>query len=58
MLVISHEMPFAREIADEMIFLDEGVVVEKGPPEQFFTRPSSERARKFMKRLIERTRRK
>ncbi len=57
MLVISHEMPFAREIADEMIFLDKGMIVEKGPPSQFFTRPSSERARKFMERLIKRTRR-
>ncbi|NIU82589.1 MAG: ATP-binding cassette domain-containing protein [Candidatus Thorarchaeota archaeon] len=57
MLVISHEMPFAREVADEMIFLDEGVIVERGPPELFFTNPSSERAKRFMARLIERTRR-
>ena len=57
MLVISHEMPFAREVADEMIFLDEGMIVERGPPELFFTNPSSERARRFMARLIKRTRR-
>jgi len=57
MLVISHEMPFAREVADEMIFLDEGVIVERGPPELFFTNPSSERAKRFMARLIKRTRR-
>jgi len=57
MLVISHEMPFAREVADEMIFFDEGVIVERGTPERFFTNPSSERARRFMARLIKRTRR-
>ncbi len=47
MLVVSHEMPFAREVADEMIFLDEGAVVETGHPEVFFTQPQSERAQKF-----------
>lgn len=56
MLVISHEMSFAREVADEMMFLDEGTIVERGPPERFFTKPSSERARRFMARLIKRTR--
>jgi len=56
MLVISHEMPFAREVADEMIFFDEGMIIERGPPERFFTKPSSERARRFMARLIKRTR--
>ncbi len=57
MLVVSHEMSFAREVADEMIFLDEGMIVERGQPELFFTNPSSERARRFMARLIKRTRR-
>jgi ABC-type polar amino acid transport system ATPase subunit len=57
MLIVSHEMPFAREIADEMIFFDEGTIVETGSPEQFFTNPQSERAQKFMMRLIKRTRR-
>lgn len=57
MLIISHEMPFAREVADEMIFFDEGMIVERGPPEVFFTNPSSERAKRFMARLIKRTRR-
>jgi polar amino acid transport system ATP-binding protein len=57
MLIVSHEMPFAREVADEMIFFDEGTIVEAGPPEQFFTNPHSERAKKFMVRLIKRTRR-
>jgi polar amino acid transport system ATP-binding protein len=57
MLIVSHEMPFAREVADEMIFFDEGRIVETGPPELFFTNPRSERARRFMARLIKRTKR-
>lgn len=57
MLIVSHEMPFAREVAGEMIFYDEGTIVETGPPEQFFTNPQSERARKFMTRLIKKTKR-
>jgi ABC-type histidine transport system ATPase subunit len=50
-------MPFAREVADEMIFYDEGAIVETGPPELFFTNPKSERAKTFMMRLIKRTKR-
>lgn len=42
MLIVSHEMPFAREVADEMIFFDEGIIVETGSPEHFFTNPTSE----------------
>lgn len=57
MLIVSHEMPFAQEVADEMIFYDGGTIVETGPPEQFFTNPQSERAKKFMTRLIKRTKR-
>jgi ABC-type polar amino acid transport system ATPase subunit len=57
MLIVSHEMPFAQEVADEMIFYDEGTIVETGPPEQFFTAPQSERARRFMTRLIKKTKR-
>lgn len=57
MLIVSHEMPFAREVADEMIFYDEGSIVETGLPEQFFTNPQSERARRFMTRLIKKTKR-
>jgi polar amino acid transport system ATP-binding protein len=57
MLIVSHEMPFAREVADEMIFYDEGRIVETGPPEHFFKNPKNERARKFMTRLIKKTQR-
>jgi polar amino acid transport system ATP-binding protein len=57
MLIVSHEMPFAREVADEMMFYDEGRIVETGPPEHFFKNPKNERARKFMTRLIKKTQR-
>jgi ABC-type polar amino acid transport system ATPase subunit len=57
MLIVSHEMSFAREVADEMMFYDEGTIVETGPPEHFFNSPKSERAKKFMTRLIKRTHR-
>jgi len=57
MLIVSHEMPFARDVADEMIFFDEGTIIESGAPEHFFTNPRSKRAKKFMARLIKRTRR-
>lgn len=57
MLIVSHEMPFAREVADQMIFFDEGTIVETGSPEQFFTNPLSDRAKKFMTRLILKTKR-
>lgn len=52
MLVATHELRFAREVADEMIFMDQGEVIEVGEPEKFFTSPSTERARKFMARLL------
>lgn len=51
MLVVTHEMGFARAVADEMIFIDGGVVVEKGSPKHFFVSPESERAKKFLHRL-------
>jgi len=53
MVIATHEMLFAREAADEMIFMDEGKIVEVGPPEHFFTNPSNERVKRFMARLLE-----
>ncbi len=50
MAVVTHEMTFANEAADEVVFLDEGKVVEIAPPNEFFANPSSERARKFLQR--------
>ena len=55
MLIISHEMPFAREVAEEMIFYDEGRIVETGPPSLFFNAPNTDRAKQFMTRIINRT---
>jgi ABC-type polar amino acid transport system ATPase subunit len=51
MVVVTHEMGFARAVSSEMIFMDEGVVVERGSPQHFFQNPESERARRFLQRL-------
>ena len=48
MLIVTHEMQFARAIADQIIFLDEGEIVEASPPEVFFEQPKTERARRFL----------
>lgn len=48
MVIVTHEMSFARAIADRVIFLDQGMIVEEGAPEEFFTRPKTERAGKFL----------
>jgi len=50
MLVVTHEMGFAREAATRVLFLDRGRVVETGPPERFFSNPETERARQFLAR--------
>lgn len=51
MVVVTHEMGFAREVADEVIFMDQGVVVEQGSPEQLFTQPREVRTRQFLQHL-------
>ncbi|MFX1416166.1 MAG: amino acid ABC transporter ATP-binding protein [Promethearchaeota archaeon] len=51
MVVVTHEMGFARAVSQEMIFMDEGVIVETGTPQHFFKSPKSERAKQFLKRL-------
>ena len=51
MLVVTHEMSFARAVADEIVFLDGGHVVERGPPEQLFERPETERTGRFLERI-------
>ncbi|MEO2073821.1 MAG: amino acid ABC transporter ATP-binding protein [Bacillus sp. (in: firmicutes)] len=48
MIVVTHEMRFARDVADEVIFMDQGVVVERDKPEAIFTQPKEERTRKFL----------
>jgi len=49
--VVTHEMGFARAVASEMIFIDQGVVIEHGTPEHFFTSPESERVKHFLKQI-------
>ena len=51
MVVVSHELQFAREAADRVIFMDEGVIVEEGPPQQVFGAPKHERTRDFVSRI-------
>jgi len=48
---VTHEMTFAREVADRVLFMDEGEVVEQAPPTEFFTNPKHERAKLFLKEL-------
>jgi glutamate transport system ATP-binding protein len=52
MLVVTHEMGFARRAADRVVFLDAGRIVETGPPEEFFASPRSERARDFLSKIL------
>ena len=53
MLIATHEMSFAREVADEVCFLHEGQIVERGDPERIFTDPERDETRRFLRRLIE-----
>ncbi len=48
MIIVTHEMAFARAVADKIIFMDQGVIVESAPPDEFFENPVSDRARKFL----------
>jgi polar amino acid transport system ATP-binding protein len=56
MIVVTHEMSFARDVADRIVFMDGGVIVEEGKPEQMFTAPRTERVRQFLKRYNDRYR--
>jgi polar amino acid transport system ATP-binding protein len=53
MIIATHEMSFAREVADKICFLDAGVILEEGPPSQIFASPREERTREFLSRIIE-----
>jgi polar amino acid transport system ATP-binding protein len=53
MVIATHEMGFARDIAKRVCFLDDGVILEEGPPEQIFTAPEQERTRRFLQSIIE-----
>jgi polar amino acid transport system ATP-binding protein len=52
MLVATHEMSFARDVADRVVFMDGGVIVEQGPPAEVLTAPSHERTKRFLSRLL------
>jgi ABC-type polar amino acid transport system ATPase subunit len=56
MVVVTHEMSFARDIADRIVFMDEGVIVEQGKPDQLLFSPATERVRAFLKRYNDRYR--
>jgi ABC-type polar amino acid transport system ATPase subunit len=51
MIVVTHEMGFAREVADRVIFIDKGVIEEEGPPEQIFDNPQNERTKAFLAKV-------
>ncbi len=52
MIVVSHEMGFAREVADRLLFFDEGSLVEEGTPEHFFENPQEERTKLFLSQIL------
>lgn len=53
MIVVSHELAFARDVADRALFMDEGRVVEEGPPDQVLVNPTTDRARRFLRLMAE-----
>jgi polar amino acid transport system ATP-binding protein len=53
MMVVTHEMGFAQEVADRVVFMDGGVVVEEGPPAEVLTNPKAERTRRFLRMVLE-----
>lgn len=53
MLVVTHELGFARTVADEIIFMDNGMIVEQGPPSKIFNNPEKERTKQFLRKLTE-----
>jgi arginine/lysine/histidine transport system ATP-binding protein len=52
MAIVTHEMNFAREVADRVLFLDDGMLVEDAPPNEFFTNPKSKRAQDFLQKML------
>ena len=51
MLVVTHEMHFGERVADRVVMVDEGVIIEQGPPQQIFTKAAHERTRRFLNQL-------
>ncbi len=54
MIVVTHEMAFARDVSDRVVFMDDGRIVEQGAPDVLLNRPGHERTRAFLRRVIER----
>lgn len=52
MLIVTHEMDFAKEVSDRVVFMDKGVIAEEGTPDQIFNNPTAERTREFLKRTL------
>ena len=52
MIVVTHEMEFARDISDRVIFMDQGIIAEEGPPEQIFYNPIQDRTKEFLQRVL------
>ena len=52
MIVVTHEMGFARDVADKVVFMDSGIVLEEGRPEEIFNNPKNERTRQFLARVL------
>lgn len=53
MLIVTHEMGFAKDVSDRVVFMDKGVIAEQGHPDQIFNNPSQERTREFLKRILD-----
>ena len=53
MIVVTHEMSFAREVADRVVFMDDGVILEEGPAERVIGSPAQERTRRFLARVLD-----
>ena len=52
MIVVTHEMGFAREVADRVVMMDDGLIVEEGPPDQIFSAPTHERTKTFLSKIL------
>jgi ABC-type polar amino acid transport system ATPase subunit len=52
MICVTHEMGFARQVADKVLFMDQGEIVESGPPEEFFANPRYDRTQQFLSHIL------
>lgn len=52
MIIVTHEMEFAKEVSDRVIFMDKGIIAEQGTPKQLFENPTQERTKEFLQRFL------